>query len=118
MLNLLILPLSLSVLGDEDRDHREPLHDAPDREEHEVERIMVARDRDTQSRHPDREANDARVDIHIEPTNFAIRSAAFSLKPVRSLRFGGLGRAVTAVTRRLFGATVDFAVRVVISGGE
>src|ERR1019366_2695894 len=29
MLNLLVLHLSLSVLGDEDCDHREPLHDAP-----------------------------------------------------------------------------------------
>lgn len=42
MLNLLVLHLCLRVLGDEDRDHREPLHDAPDREQYEVERIVVA----------------------------------------------------------------------------
>jgi hypothetical protein len=37
------------------------LHDAADREQHQVKRLVVARDRDTQSRHSDRHSRVIRV---------------------------------------------------------
>jgi len=41
VLDLLVLNASLSVLRYENRNHREPLHDATDSEQHEVEGVMV-----------------------------------------------------------------------------
>jgi len=46
VLDLLVLNVPLSVLRDENRDHRKPLHDAADGEQHEIERIVVACDGD------------------------------------------------------------------------
>jgi hypothetical protein len=54
MLDLLVLNVPLSVLRDENRDHRKPLHDAADSEQHEVVRVVVARD-----------ATAAREDAHL-----------------------------------------------------
>src|SRR5580698_6843105 len=62
VLDLLVLNASLSVLRYEDRDHCEPLHDATDCEQHEIEWVVVARDCGPEAGHPDREGDDAEVE--------------------------------------------------------